>query len=521
MFARQGDAGLVTAIASGISFDDHGDHGDIDVEAPKLTGTEITGQKPSHFVEHGGEFTAFFDGEGVARIISEKAVLEGKSDVQEVKTDAPQHGVAVAYGSHVLLSEPNKEKPDELPVGIRTVDESGKQVGEIAACPDLHGEASSGNILAFACATGLLVVTHGDGAPEIKHLPYSDSLPDGKSTTLIGGRGLQYFLGNYGADKVVLIDPTVESDAFRLIELPTRRVHFAVDPTRPKFAYVFTEDGQLHQLDVVAGKIANSLKLTDPYSMDGHWNDPRPRIAVAGDKIVVTDPLQGKLHLVDAASFAKAGEIAVDGKPYNIVAVGGSGEVHDEGGENKHAHSHDHGDDQVYKGYFEDHQIKERALSDWAGDWQSVYPYLKDGTLDPVMAHKAETGDQSADEYRAYYEIGYRTDVERIEINGDSVKFFKDGKPLEARYASDGYEILTYEKGNRGVRFIFKKTEGDAAAPQYIQFSDHKIAPEAAGHYHLYWGNDRSALLEEVTNWPTYYPSSLSAKEIVSEMMAH
>ncbi|WP_418314283.1 ZinT family metal-binding protein [Phyllobacterium zundukense] len=204
-----------------------------------------------------------------------------------------------------------------------------------------------------------------------------------------------------------------------------------------------------------------------------------------------------------------------------MVAVGGSGEVHDEGGENKHAHSHDHGDDQVYKGYFEDHQIKERALSDWAGDWQSVYPYLKDGTLDPVMAHKAETGDQSADEYRAYYEIGYRTDVERIEINGDSVKFFKDGKPLEARYASDGYEILTYEKGNRGVRFIFKKTEGDAAAPQYIQFSDHKIAPEAAGHYHLYWGNDRSALLEEVTNWPTYYPSSLSAKEIVSEMMAH
>nr|WP_249037486.1 metal-binding protein ZinT [Phyllobacterium zundukense] len=165
--------------------------------------------------------------------------------------------------------------------------------------------------------------------------------------------------------------------------------------------------------------------------------------------------------------------------------------------------------------------MKERALSDWAGDWQSVYPYLKDGTLDPVMAHKAETGDQSADEYRAYYEIGYRTDVERIEINGDSVKFFKDGKPLEARYASDGYEILTYEKGNRGVRFIFKKTEGDAAAPQYIQFSDHKIAPEAAGHYHLYWGNDRSALLEEVTNWPTYYPSSLSAKEIVSEMMAH
>jgi zinc transport system substrate-binding protein len=33
----QGDGGAVTAIASGISFDDHGDHGDIEVAAPKLT----------------------------------------------------------------------------------------------------------------------------------------------------------------------------------------------------------------------------------------------------------------------------------------------------------------------------------------------------------------------------------------------------------------------------------------------------------------------------------------------------
>jgi zinc transport system substrate-binding protein len=519
VFAVQGDAGVVTAISSGISFDDHGDHGDIEVEAPKLTGTELAGQKPSHFVEHDGDFAAFFDGEGVARIISEKAALEGKSDFREVKTDAPQHGVAVAYGSYVLLSEPNKEKPDELPIGIRTVDGAGTQVGDIAECPDLHGEASSGNILAFACASGLLVVTDGDGAPEIRRLAYGASLPDGKSTTLIGGRGLQYFLGNFGPDKVVLIDPTAENDAFRLIELPTRRVHFAVDPIRPKFAYVFTEDGQLHQLDVIAGKIANSLKLTDPYSMDGHWNDPRPRIAVAGNQIAVTDPLQAKLHLVDAASFAMAGEITVEGKPYNIVAVGGSGRVHDS--ENKEAHGHDHGDDQVYKGYFEDSQIKERALSDWAGDWQSVYPYLQDGTLDPVMAHKAESGEQTAEEYKAYYEIGYKTEIERITIDGDVVTFFQNGKPLKVRYASDGYEILTYKKGNRGVRFIFKKTEGDAAAPEYIQFSDHKIAPEAADHYHLYWGDDRAALLEEVTNWPTYYPSSLTAKEIVREMMAH
>ena len=125
------------------------------------------------------------------------------------------------------------------------------------------------------------------------------------------------------------------------------------------------------------------------------------------------------------------------------------------------------------------------------------------------------------EDIRAEYETGYKTDVERITIKGNAVSFFKDGKPVKARYAYDGREILTYKKGNRGVRFIFKKMEGDAEAPQFIQFSDHRIAPEKAEHYHLYWGNDRAALLEEVTNWPTYYPSSLNAKEIASEMMAH
>ena len=190
-----------------------------------------------------------------------------------------------------------------------------------------------------------------------------------------------------------------------------------------------------------------------------------------------------------------------------------------------HSHEHSHGqteaEKQIYKGYFEDAQVKPRTLSDWEGDWQSVYPYLLNGSLDPIMAEKAAHGDMSAEEYRAYYEIGYKTDVNRIVIKGNSFSFYRGAKPVEATYAADGYEILTYKKGNRGVRYIFKKTIGDAAAPQFVQFSDHTIAPAKAGHYHLYWGNDRKALLDEVTNWPTYYPFMMDGPEIVKEMAAH
>lgn len=186
----------------------------------------------------------------------------------------------------------------------------------------------------------------------------------------------------------------------------------------------------------------------------------------------------------------------------------------------EHAHTHDV-DQDIYNGYFEDSQIKDRPLSDWAGAWQSVYPYLQDGTLDPVMQHKAEQGDKTADAYRSYYDTGYKTDVDHIDIDGNTVRFVRDGKPLSAQYESDGHEVLTYAKGNRGVRYIFEKTDGDAAAPAYIQFSDHRISPASADHYHLYWGNDRAALLKEVTNWPTYYPASMDGDAIVHEMLAH
>lgn len=329
VFAVERDAAQFSVISTGISIDDHGDHGDLKVEKPALLNIKLTGAKPSHFVDHHGEIALSFDGDGVVKVIDEAAILDGKTDFREIKLASPHHGVAVAYGDKVLVTEPHPTDPiKELPIGIRVAGADNLVTGPLYECPNLHGEASSGNIVAIACKTGLLLVKAGNDGPVIEHLDYSKSLPEGKSSTLVGGKGLQYFLGNYGPQAVVLIDPTSE-DAFRLIELPARRVHFAVDSVRPRYAYVFTENGQLHQLNVVTGKIEKSLTLTEPYSMDGHWNLPRPRIAVAGDEIVVSDPLKSRLQIVDAVSFEKTRDIPVEGKPYNVVAVGGSGEVHE------------------------------------------------------------------------------------------------------------------------------------------------------------------------------------------------
>ncbi|BCH12760.1 hypothetical protein MesoLj131c_70180 (plasmid) [Mesorhizobium sp. 131-3-5] len=44
---------------------------------------------------------------------------------------------------------------------------------------------------------------------------------------------------------------------------------------------------------------------------------------------------------MSAGSFTRNGEIAVEGKPFHIVAVGGSGKIHDQAAEKDHAYSHD------------------------------------------------------------------------------------------------------------------------------------------------------------------------------------
>ncbi|WP_373471303.1 ZinT family metal-binding protein [Carnobacterium alterfunditum] len=185
-------------------------------------------------------------------------------------------------------------------------------------------------------------------------------------------------------------------------------------------------------------------------------------------------------------------------------------------------HGHDEASKQIYAGYFEDAQVESRELSDFEGDWQSVFPYLQSGDLDEVFEHKAAESDaMTAAEYKEYYTIGYETTVDQVAIEGNQVTFSEAEKEYSGTYENHGYEILDYEKGNRGVRFVFKLVDGSDEMPDYIQFSDHNIFPEESSHYHLFWGDDRDVVLEEMANWPTYYPAVLDASGLVQDMLAH
>jgi hypothetical protein len=333
IYATQSDADVIHVIATGIDFTDHGEHSDIKVKEPALLQAKLEGKRPVHVVPHGDHVVVFYDRGGKAEIIEEHDLLEGKTEARAVDATAPHHGVAVTMGKFVLVSVPDtkaKVKPDELPprIGLRVLDGEGKQIGDIATCTDLHGEATSARLVAFGCTEGVLVARPGglDG-PKLQMLAYPDNLPKETVGTLLGGKSMQFFLGNFGADKIVLIDPDA-TEPYRLVELPTRRIDFALDPADMRNAYILTEDGDLHVLDVIKGEFVGKAKVTEPYSKDGYWRDPRPRLAVADGQIAITDPRQSLVRVIDAKSLKQTRTIQIDGQPFAIVAVGGSGASH-------------------------------------------------------------------------------------------------------------------------------------------------------------------------------------------------
>ncbi|MGL5240726.1 MAG: ZinT/AdcA family metal-binding protein, partial [Kluyvera ascorbata] len=85
-----------------------------------------------------------------------------------------------------------------------------------------------------------------------------------------------------------------------------------------------------------------------------------------------------------------------------------------------------------------------------------------------------------------------------------------------------GHKVLTYASGKKGVRYLFECQDAKSAAPKYVQFSDHTIAPRKSAHFHIFMGNQsQEALLAEMDNWPTYYPYQLTSKQVVEEMLHH
>ncbi|WP_158783406.1 metal-binding protein ZinT [Pantoea sp. BAV 3049] len=193
-----------------------------------------------------------------------------------------------------------------------------------------------------------------------------------------------------------------------------------------------------------------------------------------------------------------------------------------------HGH-HSHGqpltetEQKAADGEFADRQVKDRSLTDWDGMWESVYPLLINGDLDPVFKKKAKMDkSKTFEEIKEYYRKGYKTEINAIGIENGVMEFYVGNRISSCKYKYAGRKILTYLSGKKGVRYLFECQDPGSKAPKYVQFSDHTIAPRKSAHFHLFMGNSsQEDLLKEMDNWPTWYPYQLTKAQVVDEMLHH
>ena len=183
-------------------------------------------------------------------------------------------------------------------------------------------------------------------------------------------------------------------------------------------------------------------------------------------------------------------------------------------------HAHDHSKE---VSTFEDHEVQDRSLSDWAGSWQSAYPFALDGTLDDAFAAMAEEGEMAADEYKTYYQNGYKTDITNIDIAGDHIAFtYEDGKKVGSDYKYIGYYIQNWSTGTKAAMYRFEAVDRTSGAPICIEFNDHMIESAAPEHFHIRMSNESfDAIVDPEKSWPTFFPADMTGEDLCEHMEGH
>ncbi len=185
--------------------------------------------------------------------------------------------------------------------------------------------------------------------------------------------------------------------------------------------------------------------------------------------------------------------------------------------EEEEEHAHHHGKE---VSTFEDNEVKDRSLSDWEGSWQSPYPLVLDGTLDEAWEEKSEDGKMTAQEYKEYYKTGYKTDIASVTIKGNKITYnYDNGKSVSAKYKYTGYFIQVWSGGTKAAMYRFESMDKKSAAPRFIEINDHMIEPAEAEHFHLRMSNISFDAIEDPEKyWPTFFPASMSGKEIAEHL---
>jgi hypothetical protein len=288
------------------------------LEAPALLPAVASGDTPVHFNMDAARVAVFWDGSGLATIHDATAASGGDlSPVLTLDTGAPHHGVAVPVGAFTIASvgPVGEGLPDALAV-------LGPDLAELARvdCLNLHGEGKAGGFVVFGCEDGVAIFDTSVSPPAGRFVAYPAEVPaEGMIRPLLSPRETLALVGSWGASHMVVLDPSSDTGDFAFAELPAPRMAWALDETGME-GFAILADGRLLRFSALTGRILGEAGgVTGAYAMDR--GVVRPMMAVAGDRVAISDPAAGQVVLVDRETLEIATRLDVGGMPQSLLLL--------------------------------------------------------------------------------------------------------------------------------------------------------------------------------------------------------
>ena len=170
--------------------------------------------------------------------------------------------------------------------------------------------------------------------------------------------------------------------------------------------------------------------------------------------------------------------------------------------DNNHNHNHDH-----------DHEDQEKRedvkLSDWDGDWNSVYAYKDDAEVLKGVESEEKMENR-------------KFDFGGMVVDGDKVIFHKgkaneEGETKEVAYKF--VEAAPMEHGGATMYWYVFETESKDV-PKYMALMD-VHGEDTMAHFHVRLGDDKAKLVDSEDEWyPTFVRASTPASAM-AEFLSH
>ena len=170
-YVVQRTADLVNVIDSGLSQEDHGDHKDDVISAPRIMSFYSNGSRPTHFTGNDTQSVIFYDGNAATATPASVRVYTA-SDIANntlgtrLEYTTHMHGAAQGRGEYLIASVRDVNTESTLPdrVALYKADGNFFKEQEVFTenCPGLHGSAQNENQILFGCTDGVLVITQNN-----------------------------------------------------------------------------------------------------------------------------------------------------------------------------------------------------------------------------------------------------------------------------------------------------------------------------------------------------------------------